>query len=66
MTPSQIRAARLKTGLTQEQAAGICWVAMRTFQDWERGIAKAPEAAIRVFLHRTGQGEIPVDHSIYP
>lgn len=47
MTPtsSQIREARELLGLTQANAAKLLHMALRTFNDQERGIAKMPGAA---------------------
>ena len=66
MTPSDIRAARIAAGLTQARAASLCYIARRTWQDNELGIAPIHPCVWRVFLHRTGQQLIPVDHSIQP
>jgi DNA-binding XRE family transcriptional regulator len=33
----KLRVARESRGLTQTNAAAICNVALRTFQDWEKG-----------------------------
>ena len=38
-TPTQIRAARDRAGLTQTQAAELIHSTLRTWQDWEAGIA---------------------------
>lgn len=62
MTPSEIRSAREAAGLTQTRAAEIAGVKFRTWQDWELGIAAPNLPALRVFLHRTGQKSIPIDH----
>lgn len=39
-TPNQIKAARKKAGLTQSTAAELIWSTLRTWQDWEAGIAR--------------------------
>ncbi len=38
-TPAQIKAAREVAGDTQQEAAETVHAAMRTWQDWEAGIA---------------------------
>jgi DNA-binding transcriptional regulator YiaG len=35
----QIRAARKAAGLTQTQAAELIYAGLRTWQDWEAGVA---------------------------
>ena len=39
-TPDDIRATRLSAGLTQTKAAQLIHSSLRTWQDWEAGIAK--------------------------
>jgi len=44
-TPDQIRAARLSVGLTQAQAAKLIHASSyRTWQEWESGRRKMPQA----------------------
>lgn len=44
-TPSEIREARKALGLTQADTAKLLHMALRTFNDQERGIAKMCGAA---------------------
>ncbi len=54
MTPSKIKAARLKAGLTQAQAAELVGApSYRTWQNWERGINAMPAAEWELFQLKT-------------
>lgn len=53
-TPDQIRAARDAAGLTQTAAALLVHSTLRTWQDWERGIARMSGAHWELFLLKTG------------
>ncbi len=48
-SPEDIKAARARAGLTQTQAGAMVGVAMRTWQDWEAGIAPMPRAIWSLF-----------------
>lgn len=48
-TPSAVKAARLASGLTQEQAGALVGVARRTWQDWERGQRRMPAGLFELF-----------------
>ncbi len=39
-TPEQVKQARVKAGLTQQKAADLVGVDIRTWQRWERGDSK--------------------------
>lgn len=55
-TPESIRAARVAAGLTQSEAAAVVHrPSYRTWQDWERGVARMPLDAWELFLLKTGQ-----------
>ncbi len=58
MSPQLIKDARLRANLTQEQAARVCYVTLRTWSRWETGAYPMPEGAWELFTLRTGQ---PVD-----
>jgi len=47
-----LREARREAGLTQTQAAIICGVSLRTYQNWEHNIHKMPCAAKTVFKQK--------------
>ena len=54
--PESIRAARVAAGLTQAEAAAVVHrPSYRTWQDWERGVARMPPDAWELFLLKTGQ-----------
>ncbi len=53
--PSDIRAARERAGLTQTEAADLIHATMRSWQDWEAGVAKMRPYAFGYFLMSTGQ-----------
>ncbi len=58
-TPQDIAAARATARLTQAEAAATIAVAPRTWQDWERGVARMPAGLYRLFLHTAGIKRIP-------
>ncbi len=49
-TPEQIKAVRLKAGLTQAQAAELIGYSKRAWQDWEQGRKPMRDAAMDLFL----------------
>ena len=51
--------SRTLAGHTQEQAAALIGVSKRTWQDWERGINKMPEHALKLYRHVAGLERIP-------
>lgn len=53
MTQAKIKAARLKAGLTQAQAAELLGVACITWQNWERSISPMPTMAWELFQLKT-------------
>ena len=48
-TPTEIKDARLKAGLTQTQAAELVEVGLRTWQQWEKGDRKMSKPAFALF-----------------
>ncbi|WP_312283396.1 helix-turn-helix domain-containing protein [Candidatus Igneacidithiobacillus taiwanensis] len=48
--PEQIKAVRLKAGLTQAQAAELIGYSKRAWQDWEQGRKPMRDAAMDLFL----------------
>ena len=54
-TPAQVRAARTAAGHTQTEAASLIYRKLRTWQDWEAGVARADPALIELYLIKTGQ-----------
>jgi DNA-binding transcriptional regulator YiaG len=59
MAKNEPARSRAQTGQTQQQAADVLGVAMRTWQDWERGINAMPPYALRLYRHITGLERIP-------
>lgn len=55
--PTQIRAAREATGLTQTQAAQTIQKTMRAWQDWEAGKRRMHPVLFEVFLNKTSQNK---------
>lgn len=45
VTPNDVAAARLKTGLSQSQFAQVLHISARTLQEWEQGRRKPSGAA---------------------
>lgn len=53
VTPNEVAAARLKTGLSQSQFAQVLHISARTLQEWEQGRRKpsgAAQALIRIAI----------------
>ena len=48
-SPAQIRALRRAVGLTQTKAGALIYSPLRTWQDWEAGIAAMPPALFALF-----------------
>lgn len=48
-TQLTLREARRQAGLKQREAALICGVSLRTWQNWEHNTHKMPSAAKKVF-----------------
>lgn len=53
LTPDQIKEARRKAGLTQEQAAKLVHVTTRAWQLWEAGDRKMHPACWELFTIKT-------------
>lgn len=49
-TPDALLEARIRAGLTQEQAGALVYAPRRTWQDWERGVAKMHPGLWELFL----------------
>lgn len=47
--PAEIAQAREEAELTQAQAGALIYAPMRTWQDWERGVARMSPAAWEYF-----------------
>lgn len=52
VTPEQIRAARLKSGLTQQEAAALIGYTYRAWQSWEAGERGMRRALFEQFLSK--------------
>ncbi len=52
---SEIREARIKSGLTQKAAAELVHATLRTWQDWEYGKNPINKAAWELFNIKTGE-----------
>lgn len=51
--------SRERVQQTQAQAADVVGVSRRTWQDWERGVARMPEAMLKLYRHLVGLQRIP-------
>lgn len=51
--------SRERVKQTQAQAADVVGVSRRTWQDWERGVARMPEAMLKLYRHLVGLQRIP-------
>lgn len=49
VTPNEVAAARLKTGLSQVQFAKVLHISARTLQEWEQG-RRQPSGAARALI----------------
>jgi DNA-binding transcriptional regulator YiaG len=56
--PDQIKEARRKAGLSQTAAAELIYSTLRTWQDWEAGIARMYPGLFELFLLKTGQKDL--------
>lgn len=56
-TPEEIQRARDRARHSQAQAAAVVCVARRTWQDWERGIARMNPALLEYYKLMTRQHE---------
>lgn len=54
-TTAEIKTARLANRLTQREAGVLVYAAMRTWQDWERGVHAMPLATWALFLLMTAE-----------
>lgn len=57
----EIIGARIRVGLTQQQAAEIVLSGLRTWQQWEAGDRRMHPALFALFLLKTGQEKLIVD-----
>lgn len=53
-SPEQITEARLAAGLSQTAAAAIIHSTLRTWQDWEAGVARMHGGLWELFCLKTG------------
>jgi transcriptional regulator with XRE-family HTH domain len=60
----EIRAARLASGLKQDDACQVIHAAVRTWQDWECGRSKMHPAFFELFLLKTGQRSLSLPASV--
>ena len=49
-TPTEIRAARASSGLTQTAAGALIGAKLRTWQDWESGARNMPPVKFEMWL----------------
>lgn len=52
--PAEIKEARLAAGLSQSAAAAMIHSTLRTWQDWEAGIARMHPGLWELFCIKTG------------
>ncbi len=57
---------RAAVGHTQVVACNVISVSIRSWQDWEAGLRPMPSNLYRLYLHLTGQVEIPFGEAIKP
>jgi putative transcriptional regulator len=55
--PKAIRASRESLGLSQTAAAAVVYSTLRTWQDWEAGVAKMHPGLFELFKLKTGSDE---------
>jgi DNA-binding transcriptional regulator YiaG len=54
-SPDAVRAARKSLGMTQTNAAAVVYKKLRTWQDWEKGVAPMDAALWELFRIKTGK-----------
>lgn len=65
-TSEQIREARLRAGLTQEQAGALVGApSRRTWQNWETGRRNMPEAKWELFQRKVHAGEVGAEYKVH-
>lgn len=47
--PSEVKAARAETGLSQTKAASLIYFSLRAWQEWESGTRKMHPSAFELF-----------------
>lgn len=67
MTPSKeaVFAARCAAGHTQKVAAALIARSERSWSDWESGLRPFPPVLFALYLHLTGQVQIPFEPRAY-
>jgi DNA-binding transcriptional regulator YiaG len=50
VTPTKIRDARLRLGLSKPQAAALCGVPFRTYEKWDNGERRPPPYVLQRVL----------------
>lgn len=55
LSATEIRQARIRSGLTQRECAELIGVALRTWQQWEEGSRKINASAWELFCIKIGQ-----------
>lgn len=61
-TPTEIREARINSGLTQTEAAQKVQASLRGWQQWEAGDRAMPSGLFELFMLKTGQW--PLDNDV--
>lgn len=62
MTPDDIKTARLKAGMTQQEAADLMRVHRRTWQRWESGKRETYPAYLEMFPILSKEHDVHHDH----
>ncbi|MBS4098920.1 MAG: hypothetical protein KGZ83_19020 [Sulfuricella sp.] len=57
ITPDVIRAARMRAGLNEVQAAALVETSLDCWLDWECGAARMPYGLYELFLAKTHMGQ---------
>ncbi len=63
-TPEEIKAARIKAGLSQERSAEIVGREMRTWQYWENGDHNMPKGLWELYISKTQSGSMGFGMSV--
>ncbi|GAN65973.1 helix-turn-helix domain-containing protein [Acetobacter orientalis] len=63
MTPDDIKTARQKAGLTQQESADMMRVHLRTWQKWEYGKREMSLGLLEMFLILSREPNVSNDHA---
>lgn len=64
-TSSAVKSARVRAGLTQDQASRVIGATRRAWQEWEAGRRNMPGAKWELFLRKFQAGEVGAEYKVH-